>query len=375
MKQNSSWMRKGAEPEFEYWFTALLGISARKKCEIRSQGYEPADLYRMKPEEVYAFCVYFDIKPEILLEAQKITDLTAPVIRMEQQDISFVTIQDACYPGKLKKISDPPYCLFYRGNLPKDQVSAAIVGARKCSEYGRMTAEKIACALAENEIPVISGLAMGIDSAGHKGALCGGGLTFGVLGCGPDICYPASSRYLYDRILKNHGSILSEYVPGTKPLPQFFPSRNRIISGLSDLVIVVEAKRRSGSLITADFALEQGKEIYAVPGRCCDALSWGTNHLIYQGAGILYDLEKFLEDCNLKQTKHHPKQTCEQLGLEKEEQLLYSCLDLEPKYLDIIIEETGYSVVQVLDHLNTLRKKGLVSECYKNYFRKNTYES
>lgn len=358
---------------YKYWFASVMKVSGTKKYEMINAGYTPEEIYCMNEKELLMFCSLFEVDPHSFIDAGTKQPCLYEDEELQKKNISFVTIQDAGYPEKLKRISNPPYALFYKGKLPKNQVAAAVVGARKCSEYGRVTAEKIGRILAENQIPVISGLALGIDSAGHLGALKGGGKTYAVLGCGPDVCYPKSAGNLYRNILGADGGMISEYLPGTNPLPVFFPARNRIISGLADLVIVVEARKRSGSLITADFALEQGKEIFAVPGRCCDPLSQGTNHLIYQGAGILHDLDMFLEDCNLKLEKSINNQNLPQLGLEKEEQLLYSCLDLEPKYLDIIIEETGLSLVRVLNLLYRLQKRGVVRECYKNYFSKKNY--
>ena len=356
--------------EYKYWFAAEFHVSAAKKYKIIQAGYQPEEIYHLKEKERILFCAYFDIPLENLINAIKVSDMGDKLREMEKKQIAFVTISDPGYPEKLKHIQNPPYGLFYKGQLPKNSVAVGIVGARKCSEYGRGTAAALGRLLAENQVAVISGLAAGIDCAGHAGALAGKGKTYGVLGCGPDICYPKSSRELYENILSQNGGILSEYPPGTHPLPGYFPERNRIISGLSDILAVIEARKKSGSLITADFALEQGKEIFAVPGRICDENFYGCNQLISQGAGILYDREKFLKDCNLKMENCENISKCSQLGLEKEEQVLYSCLDLEPKFIDIIIEETGLSFLETLHLLHKLKKQGLVRECFKNYFCK-----
>ncbi len=161
---------------------------------------------------------------------------------------------------------------------------------------------KLARALAQNRMDIISGMAMGIDADAHSGALEENGDTYAVLGCGVDVCYPKRNRYLYEK-MQDRGGILSEYPPGTPPLPGYFPQRNRIIAGLADYVIVMEARKKSGSLITADYAMEQGKEVYALPGRVTDALSEGTNHLIQQGAGIFVSVEDFLQELQLQPKK------------------------------------------------------------------------
>ncbi|MGN0141466.1 MAG: DNA-processing protein DprA, partial [Roseburia sp.] len=182
---------------------------------------------------------------------------------LKDRNICFMSTEDAEFPEKLKEIPDAPYSIYVRGKLPDPaKKSIAIVGARMCSPYGQAAARKLGEVLAGYGAQIISGMAKGIDSAGHTGAIAGGGNTFAVLGNGVDICYPASNRNLYAQIGAN-GGLISEYPPGTQPRAGLFPMRNRIISALSDVVVVVEAKVRSGSLITADYALEQGRDVYA----------------------------------------------------------------------------------------------------------------
>ena len=192
------------------------------------------------------------------------------------------------YPERLMPFADMPSRLFVRGALPADeQKTAAIVGARICTAYGKSQAAFLAQVLAANGVAVISGLACGIDAAAHEGALRGKGKTFAVLGCGVDICYPKQNYPLMRRMLENGGGVLSEFPPGAEPLPWHFPIRNRVISALADVVLVIEAKEKSGSLITADYALEQGKTVFALPGRTTDATSRGCNRLIADGAAAL----------------------------------------------------------------------------------------
>ena len=192
------------------------------------------------------------------------------------------------YPERLMPFADMPSRLFVRGALPADeQKTAAIVGARICTAYGKSQAAFFAQVLAANGVAVISGMACGIDAAAHEGALRGKGKTFAVLGCGVDICYPKQNYSLMRRMLENGGGVLSEFPPGAEPLPWHFPIRNRVISALADVVLVIEAKEKSGSLITADYALEQGKTVFALPGRTTDATSRGCNRLIADGAAAL----------------------------------------------------------------------------------------
>lgn len=210
--------------------------------------------------------------------------------------IYMLTQEDECYPERLREIPDPPKQLYVRGKLPKEEIPAvAVIGARECSEYGRTVAAMLGNFFGENGIQVISGMARGIDGIGQTAALDAGGSSFAVLGSGVDVCYPAGNRTLYDR-LAVQGGILSEYAPGTPALARNFPPRNRIVSGLADAVIVVEAREKSGTLITVDMALEQGKEVYAVPGRVTDALSSGCNRLLRLGAAPLPEPEGLLEE-------------------------------------------------------------------------------
>ena len=203
----------------------------------------------------------------------------------------------AGWPGRLRGLPAMPQGLYVRGTLPDDSArSVAIVGARNCTGYGKREAKRFARTLAEHGVQIISGLAYGIDAAAHEGALEGGGKTFAVLGCGADVCYPRANRALYETIRDGNGGILSEFLPGTQPAAWHFPVRNRIVSALSDLVLVVEARRRSGSLITVGHALEQGRSVFAVPGRNGDPQSDGCNALIAQGAGIACDPEMILSE-------------------------------------------------------------------------------
>lgn len=207
-----------------------------------------------------------------------------------------ILLTDRKYPRRLLEIPQAPKQLYVRGKLPEEGVpSVAVIGARDCSYYGQEVAKRLGRLFGENGIQVISGMARGIDGIGQQAALQAGGSSFAVLGCGADICYPRQNQDLYDRLCKQ-GGVISEYEWGTPPRAGYFPPRNRIVSGLADAVIVVEARKKSGTLITVDMALEQGKEVYAVPGRLVDDLSSGCNYLIKNGAGILLDMEEFMEE-------------------------------------------------------------------------------
>lgn len=230
-----------------------------------------------------------------IVQERESMDIPSLVKKIAEKKIEFITLFDKEYPALLKNISDPPPVLYYKGKLIFNYPAISIVGARRCTNYGKKIGERIGCELAERGITVISGLARGIDTYGHIGALKGGGRTIAVLGCGLDIIYPPENKKLYYEIQEN-GTIVSEYPPGTEPLRGNFPQRNRIISGLSLGVLVIEAARRSGSLITAEIALEQGRKLFAIPGNIDRPQSKGTNELIKDGAKMVIKVEDIIEE-------------------------------------------------------------------------------
>lgn len=262
--------------------------------------------------------------------------------------ISFVDISESNFPEKLKKIYDPPLMLFYKGDFKiiDDCPCVAIVGSRKCSNYGRQVAYDFAKGLAESGIAVISGMAYGIDSSAHIGALAGGGNTVAVMGTGIDNCYPAKNKTLHDRIAKE-GLLLTEFSVGTMPMPYNFPRRNRIISGLSDAVIVVEAGLGSGALITADFALEQGKEVYAVPSGILGSCGKGSNKLIKQGAECLVDINEVISAFS-KKNNVTPIEKLVETGMTDAERDLLKIIEFEgPIHIDKILSYRLMSVNEV----------------------------
>jgi DNA processing protein len=284
-------------------------------------------------------------------------------------EIRYISAGDPGFPERLFHIPDSPRGLYVKGQLPREHIpSVAIVGARNCSVYGKNTALWFGEVLARNGVQVISGMARGIDGYAHRGALkAEAGKTFAVLGSGADVCYPAGNRDVYDR-LPQRGGVLSESPPGTPPLAHLFPLRNRLISGLADAVLIIEAKEKSGSLITADCALEQGKDVYAVPGRIDDPLSAGCNNLICQGAGIAISPEKLLEDMGLFSEINIKNKEKNKNGLESLEKLVYSCLRLQAKNLEEICHEAALPMVEVQRILTVLELKGYAQEIYKNYY-------
>lgn len=318
--------------------------------------------------------------------------------RIRQDGIRFIMRGDEEYPARLEKIPDSPYALYVKGKLPvDDKPSVAVVGARDCSEYGSFVATGIGDMLGQNDIQVISGMARGIDGICQRAALQAGGSSYGVLGCGVDVCYPPSNRELYEDLCEL-GGVMSAYPPGTEARPGNFPPRNRIVSGLCDVLIVVEARAKSGTLITVDMALEQGKDVYVVPGRITDRLSDGCNKLMKQGAEVFLAPEDFLKElwerwsCNpvggsgnetLRQrvTKELSQEPCSGKllqwrpvngleGLSRERKAVYEALDFEPVTPEQIQEklEVKYPLPKLMSMLIGLCTEGLVQQISPGYF-------
>lgn len=290
--------------------------------------------------------------------------------------VAILPLTDPAYPELLKHIPDPPLLLFVKGvaavlNAP----AVAIVGSRASSSYGRRVAAQFGTALAEHGLVVTSGLALGIDSEAHAGALAAaGGRTVAVLGCGLDQIYPRENLQFFRKI-PDSGALVSEYPLGTRPESFRFPARNRIISGLSLGVVVVEATRRSGSLITARHALEQGREVFAVPGQVDSIKSAGAHGLLQEGAKLVQSVADILEELPLAaiQTGNEPggrKETAPDHALGSEEATLFGLLEVYPRHVDDLVHLSGLSAQRVSEFLLLLELKGLVESQPGNLFRR-----
>lgn len=289
--------------------------------------------------------------------------------KLPERHIYFVTKDEAIFPERLTTIPDAPDFLFYRGELPLEQKpSVAIVGARECSVYGRGIAQMLAEELAGVGVQIISGMARGVDGHAQRAAL-NFGKSFAVLGCGVDLCYPMENFSLFEELIKK-GGIVSEYAPGSPGSAWHFPMRNRILSGLSDGLVVVEARKKSGTLITVECALEQGRDVFAVPGRITEALSEGCNELIRQGAcmvtgsgDILFELLKhYPESQNLKKLEKN------KFLLEDTEKIVYAYLRLEPRHIEEILFSVEFPLPELMKILFSLEAKGLVYSPAGNYY-------
>jgi DNA processing protein len=278
-----------------------------------------------------------------------------------KKEIKILTWDDADYPDKLMNIDQPPPVIYIRGSIKaEDRWAVAIVGTRRVTSYGRQVTEQISTYLARNGLTVVSGLARGVDGVAHQTTLANNGRTIAVLGSGIDQIYPPEHRQLAEKIIEN-GAVISDYHPGTPPDAGNFPPRNRIISGLSLATVVVEAGETSGALITATFAAEQGREVFAVPGPIYAPQSKGTNKLIREGAQPLLDPVDIMESLNLRKVDHYKQATLLLPGDELETKLM-EILNIEPVYIDEIQAKAGFPVEKVSAALTMMELKGMVKQ-------------
>lgn len=257
----------------------------------------------------------------------------------QQEGVRLLALNDADYPGALRQTSDPPPVLYVKGTLPRADYCIAVVGSRACTAYGERAAAYFAGALARRGIPIVSGGARGIDTAAHEACLAAGGQTVAVMGCGLDVNYPPENGVLFKRIVQRQGALLTEYPPGIAPLPGNFPARNRIIVGLSCGVLVAEAARRSGAIITANIAADEGREVYCVPGNIFDKTSIGCHELIRMGAKLVDEPQDILED----------KEGWELRGRQKISQPnIFEAEEPEPAASAAAVSELGGRLLQLL---------------------------
>lgn len=320
------------------------------------------DVWKASDEEIIGSHLLKGKTEEAFLAYRRETEPEEIGEKLYRMQIRCCTWEETDYPPLLQTTANPPAILFYKGNDPVFEKTAAIVGARKATAYGVQTAERVACGLSENGVTVVSGGARGIDSAAHEGALAGGSPTVAVLACGLDYVYPPENKKLFQKIIDSGGTIISEYPPGTPPLGRQFPARNRIIAGMSRGILVVEAAERSGALITSDFALEEGRDVFSIPGNIWLDASKGTNGLIRNGAICCTSHEDILSEYGWDEKCISSKSVpVEQLTLEEEVVYRFCCIGEEVTAEDII-QQSGMSVMKITMLLLQLQLKGAIKE-------------
>ena len=290
-------MKKIEEKYYKIWITLIKGIGIKRYINLIKKFKTIKNIFSASVKDLENIQLIDEKLIQNILNPQNKILAKKHLVYMEKNNIDIISIEDVEYPLKLVSIYNPHICLYIKGNkeIFKEK-SIGIIGFRECTQYGKEIAQKFSYNLAKNKINIVSGLARGIDSEAHLGATYAKGWTTAVLGNGLDTVYPKENYYLVDKILRNDGAIISEYPIGAKPEKMNFPARNRIISGISDGLLVVEAKKKSGTLITVDFALEQGRDVFLVPGNINSLNSEGTNDLIKQGGRLVTCYEDILEE-------------------------------------------------------------------------------
>ncbi len=356
--------------DYWLWMTRIKGINKRDIAEILKKGYTPEELFvldeKILREEIFASYKY-NVEIAEFIRSRDIKIIEKYKRDLENKGISYISIDDDDYPYRLHCLYDKAYLLYYKGELQRHRLNIAIVGARRCTDYARNIAFKFAGDLAEKGVNIISGLAYGIDASAHLGALEAGGFTTAVVGCGFDFSYPSANKSLMDRIVKK-GIVFSEYAPHMRPTRFTFPMRNRIISGLSDGVLLVEARKKSGSLITINHALDVGKDVFAVPLDILGKSNEGGNQVIRDGGKVVFNYEDileayplFLESLKLRDDLELSSLEDEkELVLEGGEKLVYETISHHPTDLEEISENLAMGISELQFVLIKLEMKGVV---------------
>lgn len=371
---SEGWWHIMEEKLYWYWFAETNGIGRLTKHKMLEYFTSPIDIFHANIEDIKPF-FESEIYLQRFLATRDENIILCNYQKLKEKTIHFIYMEEKNYPERLKQIPDMPIGLYLKGQFPKEQEkSIAIIGARDCTRYGKEMARFFGRELSKAGIQIISGLARGIDGMAHEGALEGEGYTMGVLGCGIDIVYPEENFELFMK-MENCGGIVSESGLGIKPYAGLFPQRNRLIAGFSDGILVIEAMEKSGTFITVDQGLEQGKEIFALPGRNIDVKSRGCNNLIKMGAHIVTEVSDVLEilhsdnleAVSLSEVTDVEKYVHKNL-LAPNEKIVYSCLRVEPQYLDEIIYQAKIAPQEVCMALNHLIIIGGAVETMRNYY-------
>ena len=348
--------------DIKYWvgFSLIPGIGRVKLTQLENYFGSLENAWQAAPADLKqagldtgSIRAITSWQPRISLEAE--------MEKLDRYGVKVLTCHDPGYPSRLKEIYDYPPLLYVRGSLlPEDEWCLAVVGTRRATVYGRQVTEEIVVDLARSRITIVSGLARGIDSIAHHSALEAGGRSIAVFACGLDIVYPAENANLARSIIQ-HGALISEYPLGTRPKADNFPRRNRIMSGLSLGVLVTEAGETSGAMITARLALEQNREVFAIPGSILSPASKGTNFLIQEGAKLVRDCTDILEELNLTAVAHQIEMK-QVIPASDTESLLLKQLSAEPTHIDEVCRNSGLAMATVSSTLAMMEIKGLVKQ-------------
>lgn len=358
------------ERVYAFWLHTLQGIGERKRQALLQIYGSPQQLYYGNKNELKQLSCLNKKDRERLANPSEVPELERQLEMLEKRGIRFCFQGQKEYPEKLLSIDDAPYGLFYKGKLPSERcLAVAVVGGRNASHESREIAGMFGRQLAENGIAVVSGMARGIDIAAQKGAMeIPGGRTYGVLGTGIDICYPRQHIEQYMQ-MQTQGGVLSEYAPGTPGFAGNFVRRNRIISGLADGVLLIEAREGSGSLITAECALEQGREVFVVPGKITDSAYAGGNRLLKSGAALVTEVQDILDGFGIFLDENYSTRKKKiEVMLETTEKIVYAILGFDGIHISEIVARTGIAVPEVMESLLSLEKKKLIVMLGQHYY-------
>ena len=350
----------------KYWvaFSLIPGIGRARFAKLQAGFGNLEDAWRASPARLKSAGLDARLTDEVV-SLRALINPDDEMARLEEHGVAALTWNDPAYPPRLREIYDCPPVLFVRGELlPDDQWCVSVVGTRKPTLYGRQVTQELTAELARRGVTIVSGLARGVDAEAHRTALDVGGRTVAVFACGLDTIYPAEHTRMADMI-SQHGALVSDYPLGTKPKADYFPRRNRIMSGLSLGTLVIEAGETSGALITAQFALEQNREVFAVPGSILSPASRGTNRLIQDGAKLIRSFTDILEELNFTtKAQNTPRQLeMKQLTpLQDNEALLLKRLSAQPTHIDEVCRESNLPISVVSSTLALLEIKGLVKQ-------------
>jgi len=361
--------------EYWFWLCNVKDLYQDSIARLLEVFHEPEEVYKASEDTILKSRAVDKTRARAIVNSKKDHRSLYRLDKLRADGIRFIYYGSEDYPESLLALPDKPFSLYVKGKLPDPDIpSAGIVGARNCSGYGKEMSLKFSQTLAARGVQIISGLAVGVDSYASKGALESGGKTFAILGSGLDVIYPQQNIELYYQIIMGGGGIISEYPPGTMPLGWHFPHRNRLISAFSDRLLVIEAKKHSGTLSTASHALEQGKDVYALPGRITDPMSEGCNQMIADGAGILLDPDAFLNSwyACLPSGQDAPKSETSVLFASLEARTVYQALDYVPKTLSQIAMECFMEEKDTEILLTEMELTGLAIQVSKDYYTKGT---
>ncbi len=356
-------MSQASNPDLKFWlgFNCTKGIGPAKQRALLDYFGNISDAWNASERQLAEIGIDSRAVRQ-LLETRATLDLDAALDRVQSSGIKLLTWDSPEYPPYLNEIANPPALLYVRGQVQRDdEWAVAVVGTRRLTAYGRQVTRELVRGLVRSKVTIVSGLARGIDAVAHNEALDCGGRTLAVLGCGPDIVYPAENRAVAQRIVAGQGALISDYPLGTQPDAKNFPPRNRSISGLSLGVVVVEAGKRSGALITTKYALEQDREVFAVPGNINSPASQGTNKLIQQGAKLVRRVDDILEELNLTMVPEH---SALQMVMPEtaEEAAILGHLSHQPLHIDEVTRLAELPSALVSSTLSMMELKGMVQQ-------------